>query len=91
MKEIANSLKIVFFIDNNVLLPREGFEHTKLADDGSLHLDLTTLKGNAILDILKTVKTIHIDGIVYNIKEYEYVLEGTALFIVVEERKKEKK
>jgi hypothetical protein len=84
MKEFANSLKILFFIGNDVLVKRNGYEHSKLEDDSSLYLDFNNPKDRAILELLMKSDILHVDGIVYKVITREFMLDGTALFIVIE-------
>lgn len=84
----ADVLKINFFKGKEIITKRKGNALSdKLEENGSIYLDLDKEKDRAILQLLMKSDTIILDGFRYKIIEREFVIDGTALFISVEELK----
>ena len=84
MNEFADALKVTFFQGKRLIKRREDYNFSKLSEDGSLYLELTSPKGRALLDILLKADVLQIDGYTYKALGREFFLDGTALFISVE-------
>lgn len=89
MSKFGDNLKVGFFEGNRLIVPRENYKHTKLSDDGSLYLYLNSEKDRAILDLILKVNVLHIDGFAYRVITREFMLDGTALYVVVEKIEKQ--
>lgn len=87
MKKFAKGLKVQFFIGNNPVLHDPRFEFSKLEKDSSLYLDLEDTKDQAILKILLSADSVELQAKEYRVTEKTFMLDGTALYINVEEKK----
>ncbi|NLB88075.1 MAG: hypothetical protein GX790_02440 [Syntrophomonadaceae bacterium] len=85
----ADQLRINFYEGKKLIVKREDSAYSEFSklEGGSLYLDLGNEKDRAILQILMNSGTITLEGLRYRIIEREFVIDGTALFISVEEIK----
>lgn len=83
---ISSSLMVSFCNKNSsIITPELDKKHCKLDGDGKLYLDLDNPKDRQIIDILMTSNEVAFDGKERKIINRCYQLDGTALFITVED------
>ena len=84
MAKFHNRLKVMFFIGNEPILYDEKFsEYNKMSKDNSIYLDLESMADVKILDILLKSNKVELQGKVYTIVEFHFMIDGTALYVTV--------
>ena len=82
---------VVFFLGKDIIVPAENnLKYTKLDDAGRLYLDMTKVKDKNYMDILMKADTVIIENKECKVLERCFHIDGTTLFITLEEIEKSK-
>lgn len=84
MTKFNNNLKVMFFIGNEPISYDEKYtEDNKMSMDSSIYLDLESMVDGKILDILLKSNKVELQGKVYTIIDFHFMIDGTALYVTV--------
>jgi len=81
MNAEVTKLKVIFYEKGKIIEKDNGFKWSKLEDDSSMYIDITTIQGSNFLKLLMESDEIELQGIVYIVNERRFMTDGTALYL----------